>query len=442
MAGSKRLGVLGLVGALLLLGLLARPLKVYAASTVAVGPGEGVTLQQVDYNWDTSPDVDSTTGELDVDIPTLTSATGITSGFLNVGTSLGWVVQNLPVDATDDPYAEITTQFDLSQTDGSAVTTESADVEFSSSPVTSFSTGSTQMFSVGDVGYDGSGKGATAVSGTETAPAPGVVSFVGGPAFTFCFQANHPNIEAADNQCGPASVANSLTWLKTTYGLAIPDNNVQGLCDTTSLVGKLDTLMNRCAGPPTRRAGPTVRDNAFLTGKLQYLANNNLGSKVVVKHQARNDEGVGGGDFMAAGLTSHGNGAAPTSSFILSEVCAGEDVELGFIYARGGGHWVEITGAGSILGVPWITYVSDHDQTNDANGTGKVDFSFLKDTDADGLLNLVNEGGSPNAQIVVTESPASPQSAVPEAQFAAPFLLVGGGAFLALYRRRRRSAPV
>lgn len=401
---------------------------------VPVGPAMGVTFFQVDYSWDTSPVVDSGTGEIDVDIATLTSATGISSGFLNVGTSNGWVVQNLPVDVTDDPYASITTQFELSPSDGSPITSETADVEFSATPVSSFSTGTTQAYSVGDANYDGSGKGTAGASGPEAPPAPGAITFVGGPAFTFCFQANHPNIEAADNQCGPAAAANSLAWLKTQYGVGIPDNNVMGLCDN-SLVGRLETLMGRCGGPPTRRAGPTVRDDKFLTGKLQYLANNNLGDKVVVKHQARNDEGVGGGDFTAAGLTSKGNGAAPTADFIISELCAGEDVELGFIYAKGG-HWVELTGAGKILGVPWITYKSDHDQTSDTKGTSQTDFSFLRDSDADGLLNLVNEGGVPNAQIVVTESPAAPTN-VPEAPAAALLLLIGG---LVLITVRRRAA--
>src|SRR2546422_833539 len=109
-----RLGVCCVVGAA---ALVFHPVTAAAASntvpvpaiapSVAVGPAMGVTFFQVDYNWDTSPDIDSGTGELDVDIATLTSATGIPSGFLNVGNSNGWVVQNLPVDATDDPYASI-----------------------------------------------------------------------------------------------------------------------------------------------------------------------------------------------------------------------------------------------------------------------------------------------------------------------------------------------
>ncbi len=399
-------------------------------------PGQGVTFHQVTYNWDVSPDPNSPVGEIEVDNAALAASTGQSSGFINVGTSLGWVVQNLPV-VGGDPDPNIVTKFEISTTDGTAVTSLPADVEYSTAPVSSFSPGSMPAYPVDSTTYNGSGKGSTPASGPQTPPPPGAVVFGGGPALTICYQGAHSNVEAADNQCGPAAVANSLDWLRTTYALPVPQPNVMGLRDNNSLVGKLDLAMNRGDNTTTRRSGPGVRDSAFLTGKLTYLANNNLGNRVTVNHQARNDEGVGGGDFTAAGLTSHGNGAAPTAAFIQQEVCAGEDVELGFIYPNGGGHWVDLTGAGTILGVPWITYKSDHDQSNDAAGTTKTDFSFLVDSDADGLLNLVNEGTRPNAQIVVSESPA-PASNVPEVPGSAALLafppLVAAAA---LWRKRR-----
>jgi hypothetical protein len=404
--------------------------------TIPVMPGQGVTFHQVSYNWDTSPDPNSEVGEVEVDTATLAAMTGQPSGFINVGTSLGWVVQNLPVDPSD-PDPNIVTKFELSTTDGMVVSTLPADVEYSSTPVSSFSPGSMPTYSVDATNYNGSGKGTTPVSGVQSPPSPSGVFFPGGPALTVCWQAKHANVQAADNQCGPAAVANSLDWLRTTYMLPVPDPNVMGLRDNTSLVGKLDLAMNRAA--TDRRHGSGVRDDAFLTGKLTYLANNNLGNKVVVSHQARNDEGVGGGDFSAAGLTSHGNGAKPTAAFIQQEICAGEDVELGFIYPGGGGHWVELTGAGSILGVPFITYKSDHDQSDDTKGTDKTDFSFLSDSDGDGLLNLVNEGTKPNAQIVVSESPAPPSN-VPEVPgSAALLLLLPAFVAAASWRRSRRS---
>lgn len=406
--------------------------------TIPVTPGQGVNFHQVSYNWDTSPDPNSPVGEIEVDNATLAASTGQSSGFINVGTGLGWVVQNLPV-IPGDPDPNIVTKFEVTSNDGTVVTSLPADVEYSTAPVSSFSAGSMPTFSVDSTTYNGSGKGATPASGPQSPPLPSTVVFGGGPALTICYQGAHSNVQAADNQCGPAAVANSLDWLRTTQGLPVPDPNVQGLRDNTSLVGKLDLAMNRGDATTTRRSGPGVRDDAFLTGKLTYLANNNLGNRVVVNHQARNDEGVGGGDFTAAGLTSHGNGAAPTAAFIQQEICAGEDVELGFIYANGSGHWVDVTGAGSILGVPWITYKSDHNQADDTLGTTKTDFSFLINTDTDTLLNLVNEGSKPNAQIVVSES-LTPQSNVPEFPGSAALLLFPPLLISAAVWRRRRGA--
>ncbi len=407
--------------------------------TAPVLDGQGVSLHQVSYNWDTSPDPNSAVGEIEVDNATLAASTGQSSGFINVGiTSLGWVVQNLPVIA-GDPDPNIVTKFELPTSDGTPISTLQADVEYSVAPVSTFSFGAGTTYNVDSTTYNGSGKGATPASGPQSPPLPSTVVFGGGPAFTICYQGAHSNVQAADNQCGPASVANSLDWLRTTQGLPVPDPNVQGLRDNASLVGKLDLAMNRGDATTTRRSGPGVRDNAFLTGKLTYLANNNLGNRVVVNHQARNDEGVGGTDFTAAGLTSHGNGAAPTAAFIQQEVCAGEDVELGFIYANGSGHWVDLTGAGSILGVPWITYKSDHNQASDTLGTTKTDFSFLINTDTDTLLNLVNEGSKPNAQIVVSES-LTPQSNVPEFPGSAALLLFPPLLISAAVWRRRRGA--
>jgi len=400
-------------------------------------PGQGVVLHQITYNWDTSPDPNSEVGEIVVDNAQLAASTSQPTGFVNVETSFGWVVQNLPIDAAD-PDPNIATSFEINNTDGVQVTSINADVEYSTAPITSPPSGAPTTYAVDPTTYNGSGKGSTPVSGPILPPPPSTVVFPGGPALTICYQRSHSNVQAANNQCGPASVANSLDWLRTTYGLPVPDPNVQGLRDNTSLVGKLDLAMNRAA--TDRRHGSGVRDDAFLTGKLTYLANNNLGSKVVVNHQARNDEGVGGGNFTAAGLTSNGNGAAPTAAFIQQEVCAGEDVELGFIYANGSGHWVDLTGAGTILGVPWITYKSDHDQSDDTKGTDVTDFSFLINTDNDTLLNLVNEGSNPNAQIVVSESPA-PASNVPEAPgFAALLLLPSVFIAAAAWRRRRQTA--
>ena len=72
---------------------------------------------------------------------------------------------------------------------------------------------------------------------------------------------------------------------------------------------------------------------------------------------------------------------------------------------------VNVVGAGWILGAPWIAHVSDHVQSDldlppdlkDNEGAGTVDFTFLRDIDGDGLLNLVGERGRPELGIAVSE---------------------------------------
>jgi hypothetical protein len=404
----------------------------------------GVSVRQVAFTWDGARVPESNTGEFVVDAGRVLAQSGASSGYVNVTTSQGWVVQNLPIRAEFSEHP-ISIDFKLASRGGRDVPALNTDVRFSRLPLISFaavggvgggSAGAARAASattVGESEYNGQGFGATAPKGVPAPPAPGLLRFLAsllrplGAVFSMCYQPGHDNVQAARNQCAPASVANSLAWMKAKQGLEIPDPNVPGLRDNTSLVGKLDLAMGRVAGGVTgkdRRVGDPVRGSQHLRGKLSYLA----GKKppVVVSHQGGDDvDGTKG--FAAGGLTSTGRGARVTADFIISEICKGEDVELGFLY-RNGGHFVNVTGAGRILGVPWITYVSDHVQsdqdiipgsripkkkTDNDEGTDQIDFSFLRDTDRDGKLNLVNEAGVPNAEMVTTESPAKPPPYLP-----------------------------
>ncbi len=406
----------------------------------------GVSVRQVAFTWEGARTPESNTGEFVVDVARVLRQSGSSSGYVNVTTSQGWVVQNLPIrrELGERP---ISIDFKLAARAGRDIPSVPTDVRFSRLPLISFATvggegaGSAAMARaanasaalVGESEYNGQGFGATAPKGVPAPPAPGLLRFLKrllqplGAVFSMCYQPGHDNVQAARNQCAPASVANSLAWMKAKQGLEIPDPNVTGLRDNGSLVGKLDLAMGRVAGGATgtdRRVGNTVSGTQHLRGKLSYLA----GKKppVVVSHQ-----GGGGVDgtkpFAAAGLTSTGRGARVTAEFIISEICKGEDVELGFLYPNGG-HFVNVTGAGRVLGVPWITYVSDHVQsdadiipgsrlpkkkTDNDEGTDQIDFSFLRDTDRDGRLNLVNEAGVPNAELVTTESPEKPPPYLP-----------------------------
>src|SRR5271169_3900564 len=74
-------------------------------------------------------------------------------------------------------------------------------------------------FPVESAQYSLGGVGQQSLPPPASPPATPVV-FPGG-LFSFAYQANHQNVETADNQCSPASVANNFTWLNTTYGTPI-----------------------------------------------------------------------------------------------------------------------------------------------------------------------------------------------------------------------------
>jgi len=173
----------------------------------------------------------------------------------------------------------------------------------------------------------------------------------------------------------------------------------------------------------------TIRPHG-LEGKLSYLGSNSLGGLRVFHQGSVDGDNIGGMNVSASGVTSVGAGTTVTAQFIENEIAAGEDVELGYLYEGGSGHFVDVVGAGTILGDPWITYVSDHDQgvdTGPLSGTQFVDFSFLADSDGDGVLNLVDEKGMPNVVFVVTQSASVPEPATT--------LLLAPALFLAALRR-------
>lgn len=364
---------------------------------------EGVAFSQIDFTWPESEVFNSNIGQVDVDVETIRSAFGIEEGFINISTELGWVVKNLPV-FSDFSYPRISTRFKLSTSSGTDITSLDAIVLFSPEPLFELPSGEPQTFPVGDKALNAQGKGIPIADFTPSPPIPEALLFIPG-GFTFeCEQVGHQNIEAADNQCGPAATANSLKWLEDTFGINIPHPHRIGLGNDGSLVGSLDVTMDRTFR--NRADGDPISDEQFLEGKLEYLADNGLGGEITVKHQ---DDGPvpGGGNFTRHGLTSQGNGA-PTPEFLIEEVCAGEDVEVGYTYPQGGGHWVNVVAAGFLLGVPYVFHVSDREQSDDTRGTDTVDFSFLLDTDGDNLPNLVNEAGVPEVDIVVSESPTRP----------------------------------
>ncbi len=375
-----------------------------------VPPGHGVTFEQVDYAFDEAILAYSAVGRLTVEVAALRSATGIVTGFVNVGTPLGWVVQNLPVFA-EYPLAALTTDFKLSELPGQAVTSLAARVEFTPVPLLACAGGGWLTFPVGTTLVAEGGK-EDEPAATSAAiplpwplpPEPGAVAF-GAFGDTFaCCQDDHSNVEAARSQCGPAALANSLDWLGHEHPFFFHGLPVHrpGLGADGSLVGEIETRMGRSF--TSRRRGRGVNDMPFVTGKLQFLEDFGLDWLLRVSHQddTFGDDVVSGPGGRA---TSVGVGKAPTADFIIDEICAGEDVEIG--WSRPGGHWEVGICAGRVLGVPFVTVLSDRNQADDTKGAGPeaAQISLLVDRDGDGLLNLVNKANRPEVDIVVTESP-------------------------------------
>jgi len=357
-------------------------------SGVPVLPNQGVTLSQVNYSFpNASGDGLSGTGEVDVSVPELIASTGQSSGFVNIVTAAGWVTQNLPILA-GYPYENISTTFSLGTSSGIPVTQITAAICYNPDALTESPSGPiTTVFSVGSVGFNAQGQGPN-LAAAPSPPKARAIVFSGG-LFSAALQASHQNVQTANNQCGPAAVANNFTWLSTTYGTQVPNMNILGLRGNpaASLVGQLDLTMKRPARE--RPDGNPLNVLPQLQGLMQYLKNSNI-LNLTLKHQGNSPFGdgfTGAANVNFAGLTSNGQGAIVTPQFIFNEVQANSAVEYGDQR-----HVMDIVGAGSILGAPFILYVSDHLQTacsvnkkpcppnkliNDDKGTQYIDFSFL-----------------------------------------------------------------
>ena len=380
-------------------------------------------------------------------------------GFVNVLDSTGtqWLVQNLYV-GLDTGYAATYTPFQINST-GSSMSTDNLIVDYSATP----------MATAGAVRADDSTveSGLTVSSlvqnpGTPTSAPNGAMAgnganpfTFGGPGFNVTYQLGHPNVEAAINQCAPAAVANSLTWLglnnqpNNPGSFGVPDNPAAG----GSLVANLDLLMGR-ANTGCGMTGNLPCGVSPLDGKLLYLSD--LGNpNVVVNVQdslGAGAQSAGNGGSIAPGrnYTDYGvtavNQGAPSFDFIQSEITAGEDVEFDMAYlcpassqhtdSNGnivictpgtviGRHYVEATGAGSILGVDFITQISD-EQQGVAGGTGNI---RLDQVTGGNFLPGEGPGGAFIDQVIS-------ESVVPEP---GTVLLIGAGLlFLGGLKYRRR----
>ncbi len=397
-----------------------------------------ISLDQLSYSWDTDTDTNSSVGQVSVD--NTGSSTGV---FLNLASPTGWVVQNLYVPAG----AVMDSEFDLGNANGTADTSLSVNTSLSGAPITTYAynAGTAGTDSVGTMEYDAEGAtnggggltGTDPISGFAPTDTAGGVSFTAGGLLTVQYQSNQPNVQAADNQCVPASVANGLTWLKNTVGLGVTQPNNTGLgniggsqTSDGTLVGTLDVTMNR--GVTSRTQGLGVSTKNMVTGTLTYLDNQNL-TNVGVQYEGYFTPG--NQSVTASGRTASGVSLASvvnynSFNFIINSLQAGKAVQAWESWPTGA-HSVEVTGAGYILGVPWIAFKSDLLQTpddpTDTLGTGATNFSFLGSLNSTYGLRYLNEGGQPYLTFAMTEAVPEPASLA---------LLVASGSLLLLVRRR------
>ncbi len=197
-------------------------------SAVPIGIGDGLGFSQFDMTFPGASQTNSGYGLAAVDIPDLTTTTGISTGFLNIYTpAAGWVVQNMLID-TASGYPGSSTMFNLGNSPGVDISGLSAYADFSSSPTTSFAPGSTTTFSVGNLEYNAQGRNSL-LAGPPAPPTTPVIPWLIGGVTNWIQQAFRTSVEQDTNQCGPGSLANSLQYLEDEYGLNVPHDHVPGI---------------------------------------------------------------------------------------------------------------------------------------------------------------------------------------------------------------------
>jgi hypothetical protein len=352
------------------------------AWAVDLGTGNGVRFSQISYA-DVPSLANTPVGWMEVDLNLLRNSTGVASGFLNVSTASGWVARNVPVLAeTVYPYSRINTRIDLGVPLGTAVTQITATVSYSDTLLTAFSSAPATVFPVSGMSMSIGGGNGVSAGGPVTPPTFTDVLFSNPSANDAIIQYDHPNEQAASNQCAPMSVANSLQYLKDTQGLQLPHEHKMGLKGDNSLVGQLDTAGNRPATSRTVGSGQWL-----LQTKLNYVAANNLGSKIVTTQWGASGPDSGGADQSVTvnnvTVTAKGKGSKINIDELMQALREGQDCELVYHWggANPGAHAVDLVGAGKHNGNPWLLVASDITQAGqavngDSKGAGPEGFEF------------------------------------------------------------------
>lgn len=359
-----------------------------------VESSNGIAFSQLDFPGNNPVVLNSSVGSFEVNLLQLRISTGMQAGYLNVVLGGVWVVRNLPVfEEKDYPYPSIATRFDLGVLEGSAVSQLSADVLYSDDVKQVGVIGSPAAFAVDDYIMSPGGisaePGVITGAGSAKPPSYKEVRF-GDPENTrSIMQLDHPNEDAADRQCYPMAVANSMQYLADTTDLVLPHKHVIGLSGDDTLVGKIGKAMERDV--TSRRNGNGVWYLEGIEGKLKYLAENNLQDRVRTRTWGTPDADSNHSvtvDGKTAVSTTEGAGTKLFSDYVAA-LEGGQACEA-IYHWPGGAHAVAISGAGYTRGQPWIIYSSDDDQSSDTKGahSAGIWFAHLVDSDDDGEFNL------------------------------------------------------
>jgi len=376
------------------LALLALSLWQFAWA-VDVAPGQGVTFVQVGYADDPTSTY-TPIGVIQVDLNRLRNVTGIATGYLNLATSKGWVVRNLPVfPESSYPYSAINSEFDLGVQLGTAVTQLPVALQYTESSVTAFGATPAATYPVAPLSLTIGGAG-TSGGGPVTPPTFSDILFANPSDTDSIIQYDHPDIETAQNQCLPMSIANSLQYLKDTQGLQVPHEHKPGQNGDDSLVGQLDVAGARPVVDRQHGSGTP----SMLTTKLTYLAKNNMAGSISTTHWGGYyADSATNTSVTVNGVTASSTAQGSTINMdgVIQALKEGQDCEMIYSWATGA-HAVDIVGAGKYKGQPWILHASDQVQANAANpnadsqgaGPAGLRFEYLGPPDAHSQYSFRN----------------------------------------------------
>ncbi len=358
-----------------------------------VEPGQGLVIQQVEFDYPGGVEPGSTWGRLLIDPVALGREAKLNEGYISLVTEQGWAVVNVPVPAPGQPAHAVFFNLGLSQS--GEIGDIQVDVKHSNIGLQDPKPFLAERATWAVTKWVDRAYGIGPVEELKLQPpefGPAVLQLEDLPIFqllTFAHYQALTNIQCARNQCYPMAWANALQFIEDTTTINIPNDHgmgigVVGTTGYNSLVGQLDDYANRSVS--SRTSGSGVWFDPMISGVFEYLDDNSV-TGLTFRHQ---DDGYGStipaANYTAHSRTSTFDGALATWDWIDARVQDGCGITLVFQ-----AHAVRVTGAGKTLGQPWIRYTHDSAQApSDSSGLENV-VTFLSDTNGNGRLNM---GGS------------------------------------------------